>query len=55
MEDCNAAVAAGVNLMLSAGTTAAICQLQAGFQAPFDIATHAACRPPGSRHSLAAL
>ena len=29
LEDNDAAVAAGVNLMLSAGTTAAICQLQA--------------------------
>jgi acyl transferase domain-containing protein len=29
MEDNDAAVAAGVNLMLLAGTTAAICQLQA--------------------------
>ena len=29
LEDNDAAVAAGVNLMLLAGTTAAICQLQA--------------------------
>ena len=29
LEDNDAAAAAGVNLMLSAGTTAAICQLQA--------------------------
>ena len=28
LEECNAAVAAGSNVMLLAGTTAAICQLQ---------------------------
>ncbi len=67
LEECNAAVSTGSNIMLSAGTTAAICQLQAlspvgrcrSFEASADgygrgegVATLVLCRPSDSQLDL---